>query len=407
MSTRTSKASASAAGQAALAFPILIRLPDLRAGKSKPGAVAAPASATTTPEPETAPAKRALLEQSPTDSVLAAPAVESLAEVVTNPIFSTEVPTEPTLVHEIVANSAAAPTIASESVAPIFEAAAVVPSKPQIADEARQLPEIVAPSVTLSEAQVIEEQPAESSASLESSGVANELAKTEEPGTAPNATSVAQTDGISPAAARRQRAQERARRQPVARAAPPRTWRSSHLPVIAVGFLVALIITVYIARSNRETRSAQASPEVDVPLLDIDMGNSSDSPSASNPAPAMFAAEPSAVSTPEFKSLSKSPPLLSATSPPVDRANDAGSAETHAAAKPVDAEERAGVANEHFNERSTSESTGNEPASSTTTELAVESDYPSTPATVHRPGGRVPRTARTLTYPQTSTPHLR
>lgn len=405
MSSRTSKASASAAGQAALAFPILIRMPDLRAGETSSHAASAipPASKLEPllPPVETPAATTTVIEgpsQSCTLAMTAAeicppsqPAAEPRSERSSDPMTKQDrgEPGTPSLIEEVPADRSSTVEVAAD---PTPEPQVVEASRgPEIAAPAPEAAAVMAEAVPSSETQISNPTAEENLHRPKSI----------------DATSVVPSEDVSPAAARRQRALERARKQ-TAPAAAPRTWRSSHLPVIAVGFLLALIITVYIARSNRDTRSAQASPEVDIPMLDIDMGNSTDSPAASNSSPAMLAAEPSqpAAGTPELKPLSKSPPLLSATAP-ADRANPTSSADAHATAKPVNADERVGMTNEHFNARSTSEAVSHESNPSTASELATEADYPSTPPDVHRPGGRVPRTARTLTYPQTSTPNLR
>jgi hypothetical protein len=75
-----------------------------------------------------------------------------------------------------------------------------------------------------------------------------------------------------PAALRRQRALERQRR--VEEETTPRSWWTSHAPMIAGGFLAALVLTVLIARSNREPPTPEhiAELEANLPVLDIESG---------------------------------------------------------------------------------------------------------------------------------------
>jgi hypothetical protein len=188
--------------------------------------------------------------------------------------------------------------------------------------------------------------------------------------------------------ARRQRALERQRRQ-AAETPTPRTWWTSHLPVIAVGFLLALVLTIFIARQNRNAgRPEQAATDPEARTLDIDMGEFDVSPEPSAPE---LAAD---TNPPESKPAAKSPPLLSAKPKLLDESANPPAetpAETVAPPSEVQTISADSASPAHLGEpRATEETTA---------------DYPSTDPTVHRPGGRVPRTART--YPQTSTPHLR
>jgi len=190
---------------------------------------------------------------------------------------------------------------------------------------------------------------------------------------------------VSPMVARRQRALERQRRQAVEEP-KPRTWWTSHLPVIAIGFLLALVLTIYLGRRTAHARPQQAASDPEARELDIDLGEPSESSSLDVPELAVE------TSVPESKPSSKSPPLLSAkpsvpnqpASKPAEGRAPASSAED---VKPVSSEVP--------------------PAAATESAAATEpvDDYPTTDPAAYRPGGRVPRTART--YPQTSTPRLR
>lgn len=127
------------------------------------------------------------------------------------------------------------------------------------------------------------------------------------------------TESVTPAAQRRQRALERQRRLEVE--ATPRSWWTSHAPVIAVGFLVALVVTVVMARGNREqpTSVEQARMDPPTPELEIEMGGPSievsSAPGTSFTAPpALIGAAPTTpADTAPTKPSPKLPELLSAS----------------------------------------------------------------------------------------------
>jgi hypothetical protein len=213
------------------------------------------------------------------------------------------------------------------------------------------------------------------------------------------------TEPVSPAAARRQRALERQRRHSV-ESPPARTWWSSHFPFIAAGFVAALLLTITLARYHRATlrESAQASTDPEMPQLDIDVGNAGDSSLTGPHELAAFAAEDDASSaepTHEAKSVSKSPPLLTAKPKLANRDEEMASQSPQTTAKPVSGEEPAST--EQY--ISTTATETNAPTAEMARESAVA--YPATERTDYRPGGRVPREAQRSNYPQTSTPHLR
>lgn len=205
---------------------------------------------------------------------------------------------------------------------------------------------------------------------------------------------------FTPATARRQRALGRQRRQ-VADPPRQRTWWTTHLPVIAVGFLIALVLTIYVGRANRASHSADSQASMELPELEIDTGDGSDSFSPGVSEPQMLAVDPPKEATSdaiEVKPSVKSPPLLSAR-PKAAVANEPALVENpRTTAKPSNESE---ITNPYVTA----------PAESVraAAELSLEpaTDYPSTEPAVYRPGGRAPREARVPNYPQTSTPHLR
>lgn len=340
---------------AAAAFPILMRLPDLRSSKSagKPIAPAAAEAVAVTP-----PAAESLkTDDQPQEETLAA-------------IAAVEAPTEPTVSPQPEPiSSAPAPSASSDALNSASDMLAETPG-PQ-------------PSVE-------DEKPSP---------------KSELDADLTNAAPADVPEPVSPAAARRQRALERQRRQVVA---PPqqRTWWTSHFPVIAIGFLIALVLTITAARYSRAVQRAneQAASDPEVPTLDIDIGGTSDADSFPQPEPAMLAAgEADSATSPaaDPAPASKSPPLLSVKpkSPGTEATADAEAART--AARPVGGAEPADE--DQFVSATSAEAT---PTAAESTANAA-ADYPSTEPAAYRPGGRVPREARVPTYPQTSTPNLR
>jgi hypothetical protein len=146
--------------------------------------------------------------------------------------------------------------------------------------------------------------------------IANESAPEKEisspsPGpTLPEPVSLAPAALLSPAAQRRQRALERQRRgddEP-----PRRSWRTSHAPIIALGFLLALTCTVVLARRNREEPSPaeQARLEPEIQELTIDMGT------PSSTAPTSLGGSLSTPPVAEMKGDSAPLAALQATTPP-------------------------------------------------------------------------------------------
>lgn len=191
------------------------------------------------------------------------------------------------------------------------------------------------------------------------------------------------SEPVSPMVARRQRALERQRRQAEQMPSAPRSWWTSHLPVIAVGFLLALVFTIFIARQNRNVgRQEQAASDPEVRTLDIDIGEPSDS--------SMLPELAVETNVPEAKPVSKSPPLLSAKPKLLDEPTSFSTEKV----TPAAAEDALPTASEAA-----------APVAAEAPVAEASEDYPSTDPTAYRPGGRVPKTART--YPQTSTPHLR
>jgi hypothetical protein len=201
---------------------------------------------------------------------------------------------------------------------------------------------------------------------------------------------------VTRAAARRQRALERQRRQPPTTVPTTNSaWWTTHVPVIAVGFIVALLVTIYFARSHKHT--TDRAPEVagDVPTLEIDTGDVATATPGPRELTVASDATPSKLVEPP--AAKKSPPLL--TAKPIGPA--------------VDSQTRHEVATENGDEFQSERS-----AAAATVALAQKAaeaadtgdEYPATDPSAYRPGGRPPRTARAPRepeYPQTSTPHLR
>ena len=221
-----------------------------------------------------------------------------------------------------------------------------------------------------------------------------------------NASPAETAEPVTPAAARRQRALERQRRQTVE---PPRlrNWWTSHLPVIAIGFLVALVLTIYVGRRNRVQNADNGQAAAELPELEIDLGQGHDSLSPGSPEPGMLTIDKTDEATPtglEISPKTKSPPLLSAkpklteTEPP-QREETTASEPTRTAARP-------GNNGDITNPFVTSPGTESGAAAAAMSADA-NVDYPSTERAAYRPGGRVPREARIPNYPETSTPHLR
>jgi hypothetical protein len=190
------------------------------------------------------------------------------------------------------------------------------------------------------------------------------------------------------------------------------------LPVIAIGFVLALTVTVFMARRNRayHVDRDQASSEVDVPLLDIDTGGPSDLPAVAETRPsepAMLAdqAGPAARPVTDTAPLGKSPPLLSAKpktpgsdSPELELHRPTEANEPRTAAKPVEREHPLVPEGQPVSGTSPLNEAG--PGSADSAGEASP-QYPSTDPSALRPGGRVPKAASVPNYPQTSTPYLR
>jgi len=217
----------------------------------------------------------------------------------------------------------------------------------------------------------------------------------------------ASQEPASPAAARRQRALERQRR---AESAPVKSsWWKSHAPVIAVGFLVALALTLYLARSNRQGPGpTDTASDSEIPELNIDMGGPSLDPPST---------EGSSLGTPERIATAPASPMD-------DVASDAGSTSKSPSllsAKPAvpagDNDETKGSSNEPASELATEYTGLSSPATPAldlgkpTTAANDDLNYPSTDPASYRPGGRVPRVARSPepapNYPTTSAPNWR
>jgi hypothetical protein len=201
------------------------------------------------------------------------------------------------------------------------------------------------------------------------------------------------SDSVTPAAQRRQRALERQRRLETETA--PRSWWTSHAPMIAGGFLVALVVTVVMARNNREqpTPIEQARMDPPTPELNIEMGGPSiEAPSLPGTSltapPALIGAtEKVAEETLPPQPAPKLPELLSA-SPPADAA---GNATTASAEAELPSQPRERVA-------------AKAPVNPT-----LESAYPSTDPTSYRASGLAPNTPTPSEtepiYPSTSAPN--
>lgn len=221
-------------------------------------------------------------------------------------------------------------------------------------------------------------------------------ASTESEGSEPEKVTPAHT--LSPLELRRQRARERQRQQMAE--LPAKSWWTSHVPVIAVGFLLALALTIYMARSNREVNEPSSPGFADIPELAINNGStSSDSPSPSH---ALSHAAAMAASMPEENS-----PVPTLGKSPLD-AGTGGKLPALLAAKPqtpsVEAPDAVAAAPERASETPNVEA----PAASTAQDSA---NYPSTAPTAFRAGGRMPQGSResmpanTPRYPTTSAPN--
>jgi hypothetical protein len=223
-----------------------------------------------------------------------------------------------------------------------------------------------------------------------------------------NASPADSAHPVTPAAARRQRALERQRRQTVDPPRQKRSWWTTHVPIIAIGFVLALVLTIYAGRRNRVENEVDSQVAAGLPEIEIDTGDGHDSLLRDFPEPAALTVDkpgqallPNDTPQPE----TKSPPLLSAKPKPVaadshvpDDRPAGGTART--AAKPGSSGSE--ITN-HFVDSPGGENT---PAAAQLTADAA-AEYPSTEPVVYRPGGRVPREARVPNYPETSTPHLR
>jgi hypothetical protein len=358
------------------AIPILMRLPDLRVAKSAGDACGT--------------------EAAPAHAVAVCDAVAPQADAPAEADARSEPPTTLVQTPEI-------ETAASCDIANVDAAAADVRSEPPAGEAAATLPENSQPDAA------VHDEPAANAGAADTLLV--DLPAPADP-PAPvasarkadvtNASPPATAAPVAPAVARRQRALERQRRQ-VAEPARQRTWWTTHAPVIAIGFLAALVLTIAVGRLNRARPSSDHQAEMELPELEIDIGTGSDSLSPSVSEPEMLAVDPPAeatVAADDVKPAVKSPPLLSAK-PKAAVPDEVVSLESpRTAAKPGSDESH--IANPYVS-TSVAESV---PAAA---ELASEpmNDYPSTEPAVYRPGGRVPREARAPNYPQTSTPHLR
>jgi hypothetical protein len=171
---------------------------------------------------------------------------------------------------------------------------------------------------------------------------------------------------------RRHKARERQRR--LQAETPQRSWWTSHAPLIALGFCAALVLTIYLARSNRHAQrlADQAAWEPEVPELNIEGPPSAEFDAKEAPAIPSVAAANVAPEAPPT-TLDRSPPLLAAK-PQV---------------QPAPAPEESVAPTEEA-------------------EVSA-AEYPATDPTAHRPGGRIPRTARSSepapNYPSTTAPN--
>lgn len=359
------------------AIPILMRLPDLRQ-KTGPRAE----------EPSITPAAASPgAEQSACEAPQAEPA-ESTVEVQLQSAPPIE-QREPATASSTAAASPPASDRAAEEVA-----ASVVEEKPIVSEPVRA-------SASIAEVPVVSKK--------------NELAGEKEnvPQVAAakadvrDASPADAAEPVTPAAARRQRALERQRRQA---AEPPqqRSWWTTHLPIIGIGFVVALILTIYVGRRNRVPSADDSHAAVEVPELEIDTGEGHDSLLTDSSEPGMFAVnkrDEGPRAELEVSPKPKSPPLLSAkpqvteTEPP--HRNDVPEAE------PIRTAARSNTSGADItNHFVTSPGADSAPAAAELTADAA-ANYPSTEPAVYRPGGRAPREARVPNYPETSTPHLR
>jgi hypothetical protein len=200
---------------------------------------------------------------------------------------------------------------------------------------------------------------------------------------------------------------ERQRRQ-VAEPPRQRSWWTTHLPIIAIGFLVALVLTIYVGRRNRAQDTDAPQAAADLPEIEIDTGDGRDSLSPPSSMPGALSVDTPGDAVPaelDVSPKSKSPPLLSAK-PKVQETRPASREETPEQEPVRTAARMSNNGADITNHFVTSPGADSAPAAA---ELSAEAaaSYPSTEPAVYRPGGRVPREARVPNYPETSTPHLR
>jgi hypothetical protein len=338
-----------------------MRLPDLRLAKS---ARERPATPALEEEKNLAESTRANLPRPP--------AVEP--DTTKAPAIAVELPASET----IAASSIVEPAVIAAPPAIAEAPAAVSPIEPQVEPTAPETAVESSPQVNLAAAAEENRPQAAGTAAADVT----------------DASPADSAEPVTPAAARRQRALERQRRQ-AAEPPRPRTWWTTHLPVIAVCFVIALIATIYVGRRNRASARVDSQTAMEIPELDIDFGDPADALSPASPEPAMIAVgEPA-------PALSKSPPLLSAK-PKVELPEEKPLPVEASLPEPKPSANRGEITNE-FVSSAAAEGT---PAAAELTTDGVP-DYPNTEPAVYRPGGRVPREARVPEYPQTSTPTLR
>lgn len=369
------------------AIPILMRLPDLRLSKQVRDFAEPAAEPLVAESPiEESPVKDALVEQ------------HQITPAETPVENAPPAPTEREELPQLTASSAGdSPSLVADTQAEtVCEPAASLPADPQ--------PVVVASPVVVANSEAVAQPetvtPPEAVANPET--VANEepIAVVPHKVDLTDASPADAAEPVAPAAARRQRALERQRRQTAE--PPPRTWWTTHAPVIAIGFLVALVLTICLGRINRARHASDDQASMELPELEIDTGDGNASLSPGMSEPGTLAVDPPKEATTaavEVKPAVKSPPLLSAK-PKATVPNEPALVENpRITAKPSNESE---ITNPYVSAPAVESVRA---AAELSSEAAA--DYPSTEAAVYRPGGRVPREARVPNYPQTSTPHLR
>lgn len=232
--------------------------------------------------------------------------------------------------------------------------------------------------------------------------------------TKPGTTIVTPAEPIT-AASTATRAEARARRNQADGGAKSSWWKT-HAPVIAVGFLIALVVTVSMARSNKGGDPSKTDvADSDVPVVDIQVGGSIDPTAPKIEAPSLV----SHVSNDsemaehdhhhshhdEATTLSKSPSLLSATPIKSQGIQVGETPAIEVAAKPqADHGDRMSADSEPNHAEESNPTTVAKPASAEepapTEGPTLDSPYPMTDPSVYRTGGRAPRVAPN----QTATP---